>query len=89
MNYDNNVCPRCLGGIPNNMMPGEYIGALSRADNKTEICSECGQEEAFLGIWPVQAWPIIWIDSPQTERARNRFLERRQFELINLKGNHE
>jgi len=41
------VCPRCLGFIPNNQTPGAYMGALSRTDNKTEICSDCGTEEAM------------------------------------------
>lgn len=43
----NHVCPRCLGRIPNNENPGAYMGALSRTDNKTEICSACGSEEAM------------------------------------------
>ena len=41
------VCPICLGYIPNNMAPGAYPGAISRIDNETEICSECGQKEAI------------------------------------------
>jgi len=41
------TCPRCLGGIPNNEQRGQYIGALSRTDNKTEICSDCGTAEAM------------------------------------------
>ena len=41
------ICPRCSGYIPNNDTPGAYIGALSRLDNKTEICSSCGTEEAM------------------------------------------
>jgi hypothetical protein len=41
------LCPRCGGFIPNNEMPGAYPGALSRLDNKTEICSECGTDEAM------------------------------------------
>lgn len=41
-------CPRCCNLIPNNDMPGAYPGALSRLDNKTEICSECGTLEAIL-----------------------------------------
>lgn len=41
------VCPRCSGYIPNNDRPGAYPGALSRLDNKTEICSDCGTEEAL------------------------------------------
>ena len=38
------ICPKCHGFIPNNERPGEYPGALSREDNKTEICSECGNK---------------------------------------------
>lgn len=34
------ICPRC--GKPMNGFP-----ALSRKDNKTEICSQCGQDEAM------------------------------------------
>lgn len=41
------ICPRCLGYIPNNILPGEYPGALSRTDNATEICSDCGSQEAL------------------------------------------
>lgn len=41
------ICPRCNGGIPNNLEIGQYCGALSRLDNKTEICSSCGQDEAL------------------------------------------
>jgi len=40
-------CPRCGGFIPNNETPGAYPGALSRIDNKTEICSACGEDEAL------------------------------------------
>jgi hypothetical protein len=41
------ICPRCHGNIPNNDRPGEDPGALSRRDNKTEICSACGTAEAM------------------------------------------
>lgn len=41
------ICPRCQGYIPNNEWPGAYPGALSRLDNKTEICSACGTDEAM------------------------------------------
>lgn len=44
---DNNTCPRCGGGIPNNERRGEYPGALSRTDNDTYVCSQCGQDEAI------------------------------------------
>ena len=42
-----NECPRCGGGIPNDINKGAYPGALSRTDNATEICSECGIYEAL------------------------------------------
>lgn len=59
------VCPRCVSNwIPCNESPGAYPGALSRADNKTEICSECGQREALQdffegGCTPVVNWPVL------------------------------
>jgi len=41
-------CPRCkVSYIPNNEYAGQYPGALSRVDNKTEICSDCGLMEAL------------------------------------------
>lgn len=40
------VCPRCGGYIPDNKRPGSHPGAISRVDNKTEICSTCGVLEA-------------------------------------------
>lgn len=60
------ACPRCSthDWIPNNKTPGAYVGALSRADNKTEICSACGEDEALKdffegGCEPVDAWPVV------------------------------
>jgi hypothetical protein len=41
------ICPKCAGYIPNNKTPGAYMGAISRRDNKTEICSACGTMEAL------------------------------------------
>lgn len=41
-------CPDCGGFIPNNENPGAYPGAISRKDNKTEICSDCGMAEGIL-----------------------------------------
>lgn len=46
------VCPRCQN-------PYTGYPAISRMDNMTEICSECGTEEAvadFLGEPPFTAW---------------------------------
>lgn len=40
-------CPLCDGPIPNALHEGQYVGALSRRDNKTEICSDCGVMEAI------------------------------------------
>ncbi|CAB4139876.1 hypothetical protein UFOVP355_31 [uncultured Caudovirales phage] len=40
-------CPICNGPIPCAEYEGQYSGALSRRDNKTEICSACGVDEAI------------------------------------------
>jgi len=40
-------CPRCGGDVPNTEYKGQYPGALSRTDNETEICSDCGTNEAL------------------------------------------
>lgn len=57
------MCPRCLGAIPCAAYPGAYPGALSRTDNETEICSDCGLKEAmeFLAVGqvaPQEKWGI-------------------------------
>lgn len=44
------ICPRCGGFIPSNDCPGLYPGAISRVDNETEICSNCGVAEALKGF---------------------------------------
>jgi hypothetical protein len=44
---DGHTCPRCKGGIPSNERRGAYMGAISRRDNSTEICSDCGNAEAM------------------------------------------
>jgi hypothetical protein len=46
------VCPRCAHHIPTDEQPGLYSGAISRTDNRTEICSPCGSDEALKGVRP-------------------------------------
>lgn len=71
------VCPRCHGFIPSNERPGEYPGARSRADNATEVCSDCGTEEAIVLLAPVDQWPVyLYFDESATEGATNRALQR-------------
>ena len=41
MKRDFDFCPACGKKLP------DHVGALSRRDNTTEICSECGVVEAF------------------------------------------
>ena len=43
-------CPMCDGAIPNNERRGEYVGALSRYDNETYVCSNCGSLEGMFEI---------------------------------------
>ena len=57
------LCPRCLHQIPNDQTPGAYMGATSRRDNQTEVCSKCGTEEAMIqfthhGVLD-EMWPIM------------------------------
>lgn len=40
-------CPRCGFPVPNAEHAGEYPGALSRYDNETYVCSDCGRWEAM------------------------------------------
>jgi len=65
--FGKHTCPSCGGGIPNNDRIGEYAGAISRTDNVTEICSRCGDREAFEDLnksksadedidWNVPTW---------------------------------
>jgi hypothetical protein len=42
------ICPRCAHYIPSDEEPGAYPGAMSRADDETEVCSSCGSEEGLL-----------------------------------------
>ena len=42
------ICPRCGGDIPNSERKGQYPGAISRVNNKTEVCSGCGMKEAII-----------------------------------------
>ena len=60
------ICPRCEGYIPSNDAPGAYPGALSRTDNETEICSECGVEEALIVRTPKNEWPVTQSEWPVT-----------------------
>lgn len=57
------ICPRCKDSwIPNNQQPGAFPGAISRADDVTEICSRCGELEALEHFeqgqcTPMRDWP--------------------------------
>ena len=63
MPHDPYTCPRCLGAIPREGQRGAYPGALSRTDNVTEVCSNCGTMEAIEqmgGVSQSQAdWPLV------------------------------
>jgi len=59
------ICPRCGGDVPNTAYKGQYSGALSRTDNHTEVCSDCGTYEALeyaFGRGPVPQ--SEWTHSP-------------------------
>ena len=42
------TCPQCGGPIPNSTYPGMGPGAISRTDNRTEICTDCGMAESMF-----------------------------------------
>jgi len=75
------ICPRCLGYIPSNAFAGEYPGAISRIDNKTEICSDCGTEESILALIERKQWPIIIYEHPATIDAKERVKTRLMMEV--------
>lgn len=63
-------CPRCGHYIPNDENPGQYPGALSRTDNKTEVCSPCGEAEAleeYLGprLMSQEEWTVKNVTPPR------------------------
>lgn len=71
------TCPRCQGFIPSNARPGAYPGAVSRADNRTEVCSDCGAEEALVLLAPTVYWPVyLHFEEDQTANALARAFER-------------
>ena len=75
---EKNQCPRCGGGIPNDAQRGMYPGAISRWDNSTEVCSQCGVDEACAqwgvtdmsresvldAVHPVRG-TVVWKFSPE------------------------
>lgn len=65
-------CPICLGPIPNALDEGKYAGALSRVDNETEICSECGFMEAMQGF----SRSIEAVESPTGDATIYPFIRR-------------
>lgn len=71
------VCPRCRGFIPSNSRPGAYCGAVSRVDNVTEVCSDCGTEEALLLLADPEYWPVyLHFGEELTREATARAFER-------------
>jgi hypothetical protein len=63
-------CPTCSGYIPNNENIGAYAGAISRKDNKTEICSACGTKEAMEDFFGVQEEVVCpQCDEPTSKEA--------------------
>jgi hypothetical protein len=90
------ICPKCSGYIPNNNTPGAYSGAISRRDNKTEICSACGTQEALEDFFAQQSdtekaedelWEAILNFANNTDTAKSSELsEDVSTAIINLKN---
>lgn len=45
------ICPRCLRHTLDDVL---VRNALSRADNQTYICNDCGQNEAMIDYYKQQ-----------------------------------
>ncbi len=80
--HDPHTCPRCGGGVPNEEMRGQYPGSLSRTDNVTEICSNCGTMEAieqmggvlrYQGEWPLAGGPTRNLQDILSDQASTPF----------------
>jgi DNA-directed RNA polymerase subunit RPC12/RpoP len=62
------LCPRCKENTYTPYEGAEYVNgvsspfpALSRRDNKTYICSSCGEAEAFEDMgWQQYDGPVYW-----------------------------
>ena len=55
---ENALCPRCK-----KVYSG--LAALSRVDNATHICSDCGREEADMGLIRPNTRPVGDGDEPE------------------------
>lgn len=62
-------CPKCGDHIPSNEHAGQYAGAISRRDNKTEICSACGTKEAVEDFLGMETCPDCWSVISETNPA--------------------
>ena len=60
-------CPRCL---MNNLKEILNTNALSRRDNKTYICSQCGTEEALIDAGLVKDDFQLGVDKVFTQKVR-------------------
>ncbi len=62
------LCPRCGGRRPDQVHIGRDEGALSRWDNETYVCSQCGFEEAMLQLMGEDIAPNgkhPWFEPPE------------------------
>lgn len=78
------ICPRCEGYIPSNDAPGAFPGALSRTDNETEICSQCGVEEALIVRTPKSEWPVTKSEWPVTLSSGIQYLDAHDRRLVRI-----
>lgn len=63
--YDTGTCPRCGGPSDESRLdPGfPRPGALSRDDNRTIVCTACGQDEAVRQAFGRAVRRRDWYDS--------------------------
>lgn len=55
---ENKICPRCKENYLEDL---EVLNALSRRDNETYICSECGIDEAMEDYFGLTTKNTKWL----------------------------
>lgn len=57
------ICPRCK---VNELNPIPTLNSLSRRDNDTYICNDCGVEESLIDLFGEEE-DLSWLDEKKRE----------------------
>lgn len=59
------ICPRCKENELNPCLP---VNSLSRRDNKTYICEQCGMDEAMIDYFREEE-DLSWLKDVKNEKS--------------------